>query len=186
MAKSLGTKLYYSIGEVAELTELAPYTLRAWENEFACLRPKRVRGKNRAYRRRDIAIILLIRRLLHEERYSTRGAQQKLRNEPDLIRGAVDHLEALHAGTAPPLEALAGGPSAASEDSETAAAAAPAAAAPVQVPPSAPAPADDEAADGAAAGAAGTAGAPTGAPRDLLRQVRDELRQILDLLPPRA
>ncbi|SVC39085.1 uncharacterized protein METZ01_LOCUS291939, partial [marine metagenome] len=56
MAISLGTKLYYSIGEVADLTELAPYTLRAWEGEFSCLRPKRVRGKNRAYKKRDIAI----------------------------------------------------------------------------------------------------------------------------------
>ena len=62
MAISLGTKLYYSIGEVADLTELAPYTLRAWEGEFSCLRPKRVRGKNRAYKKRDIAIILLILR----------------------------------------------------------------------------------------------------------------------------
>ena len=106
MGKALGTKLYYSIGEVADLTSLAPYTLRAWEGEFACLRPKRVRGKNRAYRERDISIVLLIRRLLHEERYSTRGAQQRLRNEPELIRGAVANLARLAAGDAPTLEEL--------------------------------------------------------------------------------
>jgi DNA-binding transcriptional MerR regulator len=102
----LGSKLYYSIGEVADLTALAPYTLRAWESEFACLRPKRVRGKNRAYRKRDIAIIFLIRRLLHEERYSTRGAQQKLRNEPELVRGAVEQVDRLSAADPPTLEEL--------------------------------------------------------------------------------
>ena len=83
-------KLYYSIGEVAEVTELPPYTLRSWEREFPCLRPKRVRGKNRAYRPRDIGIILLIKRLLHEERYSTEGARRKLRNEPELVQKAAD------------------------------------------------------------------------------------------------
>ena len=78
--RALDTKLYYSIGEVAEITELQPYTLRAWAKEFSCLRPRRVRGKNRAYRQRDIGIILLIKRLLYQERYSTRGAKQKLKN----------------------------------------------------------------------------------------------------------
>lgn len=85
----VGTKLYYSIGEVAELTDLPPYTLRSWEKEFPWLRPKRVRGKNRAYRARDIGIILLIKRLLHEERYSTVGARRKLRNEPESIQRAA-------------------------------------------------------------------------------------------------
>lgn len=85
----VGTKLYYSIGEVAELTDLPPYTLRSWEKEFPWLRPKRVRGKNRAYRTRDIGIILLIKRLLHEERYSTVGARRKLRKEPESIQRAA-------------------------------------------------------------------------------------------------
>ena len=86
----VGTKLYYSIGEVAELTGLPPYTLRSWEKEFPCLRPRRVRGKNRAYRARDIGIVLLIKRLLHEERYSTVGARKKLRDTPELIQEAAE------------------------------------------------------------------------------------------------
>ena len=102
MKRSWGTKLYYSIGEVAELTELQPYTLRAWEKEFASLRPRRVRGKNRAYRERDIGIILLIKRLLHEERYSTRGVRQKLKNEPELIADAAGKAAALTRGEKPP------------------------------------------------------------------------------------
>ena len=86
MNNPLGTKLYYSISEVAELTDLQPYTLRAWEKEFPSLRPRRARGKNRAYRERDIGIILLIKKLLYEERYTMQGVKKKLRNEPELLR----------------------------------------------------------------------------------------------------
>mgnify|MGYP001257529892 CR=1 FL=1 len=87
MAKSRkGTKLYYSISEVAEITDLQPYTLRAWEKEFSCLRPRRARGKNRAYRERDIGIVQLIKRLLYEEGYTTKGVKQKLKNEPNLLQ----------------------------------------------------------------------------------------------------
>ena len=87
MKNPLQNKLYYSISEVAELTQLQPYTLRAWEKEFACLRPRRARGgKNRAYRERDIGIILLLKRLLYEERYTTQGVKKKLKDEPELLR----------------------------------------------------------------------------------------------------
>jgi len=90
MVKSrVGTKLYYSISEVAEITDLQPYTLRAWEKEFPCLRPRRARGKNRAYRERDIGIIQLIKQLLYEEGYTTKGVKQKLKNEPGLLRSTT-------------------------------------------------------------------------------------------------
>ena len=95
MKRSDGRKLYYSIGEVAEMTQLQHYTLRAWEKEFGCLRPRRIHGKNRAYRERDIGIVLLIKRLLYEERYSTRGVRQKLKKEPELLRGTGQDLAAL-------------------------------------------------------------------------------------------
>ena len=90
MKNPLKTKLYYSISEVAEITSLQPYTLRAWEKEFSCLRPRRIHGKNRAYREREINIILLIKRLLYEERYTTQGASRKLKEDPGLLRKAVD------------------------------------------------------------------------------------------------
>ena len=86
MKNPLQNKLYYSISEVAELTQLQPYTLRAWEKEFACLRPRRARGrKNRVYRERDIGIILLLKRLLYEERYTTQGVKKKLKDNPELL-----------------------------------------------------------------------------------------------------
>ncbi len=95
MGKSrVGKKLYYSISEVAEITDLQPYTLRAWEKDFTCLRPRRARGKNRAYRERDIGIVLLIKQLLYEERYTTKGVKLKLKNEPELLQSiAFDPLK---------------------------------------------------------------------------------------------
>lgn len=74
-----------------------------------------MRGKNRAYRERDIGIILLIKRLLHHDRYSTRGARQKLKNEPELVRSAGESGTGFrHAGggleTSPTLQAPAGLP----------------------------------------------------------------------------
>ena len=99
MKNPLQNKLYYSISEVAELTQLQPYTLRAWEKEFACLRPRRARGgKNRAYRERDIGIILLLKRLLYEERYTTQGVKKKLKDEPELLRQAGEQVPPVAAG----------------------------------------------------------------------------------------
>ncbi|MBI2503114.1 MAG: MerR family transcriptional regulator [Candidatus Latescibacteria bacterium] len=89
MKYPLGQKLYFSISEVAEITDLQPYILRTWEKEFTCLRPRRLRGKNRAYRQRDINLILLIKRLLYEERFTIQGVRQKLKNDTELIKGAV-------------------------------------------------------------------------------------------------
>ena len=93
-------KLYYSISEVAEITELQPYTLRSWEKEFSCLRPRRIRGKNRSYRERDIGIVLLIKRLLYDERYTTQGASKKLKSEPELLRNVEQETAFLHSSTA--------------------------------------------------------------------------------------
>ena len=98
MKNPLQNKLYYSISEVAELTQLQPYTLRAWEKEFACLRPRRARGgKNRAYRERDIGVILLLKRLLYEEGYTTQGVKKKLKDEPELLYQAGEPVPALGA-----------------------------------------------------------------------------------------
>ena len=102
MNDPLGTKLYYSISEVSKLTELQPYTLRAWEKEFPWLRPRRARGKNRAYRERDIGIILLIKKLLYEERYTTQGVKKKLKAEPNLLHQAGPQISHLLTGVVRP------------------------------------------------------------------------------------
>ena len=77
--KTKREKLYHSITEVGELTKLKPHILRYWETEFPFLRPKRNRAGNRAYRKKDIEMIHLIKRLLYEEGYTIEGAKHKIR-----------------------------------------------------------------------------------------------------------
>lgn len=73
------SKRYYRIGEVAEITGIRPHVLRYWETEFRWMAPAKSRSKQRMYRQRDIDIILLIKRLLYDERFTIAGARKKLR-----------------------------------------------------------------------------------------------------------
>ena len=82
MAKSKATvdeKLYYSISEVARITDLQPYVLRFWEKEFPMLRPKKNKGGNRYYQKRDIDMVNRIKHLLYEENFTIPGARKQLR-----------------------------------------------------------------------------------------------------------
>jgi DNA-binding transcriptional MerR regulator len=80
-------KAYYSIGEVCDLTGLKPHVLRYWETQFEILRPSKNRAGNRVYRPKDVELILLVKNLLYEQKYTIQGANQKLlglRKEGDL------------------------------------------------------------------------------------------------------
>ena len=68
-------KLYYSIGEVSQITNLKPYVLRYWETEFTQLSPPKNRAGNRTYRQKDIDIILSIKNLLYKKKYTINGAR---------------------------------------------------------------------------------------------------------------
>ncbi len=85
--KTLGIKkLYYSISEVSKITDLEQYVLRYWESEFEQLKPAKNRAGNRIYTNRDIKLILYIKKLLRDERYTIEGAKQVLKTytpEPD-------------------------------------------------------------------------------------------------------
>lgn len=77
--KQIGIKkLYYSISEVSKITDLEQYVLRYWETEFEQLNPAKNRAGNRIYTNRDIKLILYIKKLLREERYTIEGAKQVL------------------------------------------------------------------------------------------------------------
>ena len=79
--KQLGIKkLYYSISEVSKITGLEQYVLRYWESEFEQLGPAKNRAGNRIYTNRDIKLILFIKKLLRDERYTIEGAKQVLKN----------------------------------------------------------------------------------------------------------
>lgn len=77
--KSIGIKkLYYSISEVSKITDLEQYVLRYWESEFEQLKPQKNRAGNRVYTNKEIKLILHIKKLLREERYTIEGAKQVL------------------------------------------------------------------------------------------------------------
>ena len=77
-------KLYYSISEVSEITELKAYVLRYWETEFSQLKPPKNRAGNRTYRKKDIEIILKIKDLLYEKKFTIDGARNILKGNEDL------------------------------------------------------------------------------------------------------
>jgi len=83
-------KLFYKIGEVCQFTDTQPYVLRFWESEFPQLAPKKSRSGQRLYRRKDIDMVLEIKKLLYEEGFTIAGARKKL-GMPE-GQGALDDL----------------------------------------------------------------------------------------------
>jgi DNA-binding transcriptional MerR regulator len=75
---TLNEKRYYSISEVARMTELEPYVLRYWEKEFPLLRPSKNRGGSRQYTVKDIELINKIKHLRTEEKLTIAGARTRL------------------------------------------------------------------------------------------------------------
>ena len=73
-------KLYYPISEVSEITELKQYVLRYWETEFSQLKPSKNRAGNRIYRSHDIDLLMEIKSLLYDRKFTIKGAQQYLKN----------------------------------------------------------------------------------------------------------
>src|ERR1700674_1609845 len=71
-------KLYFRIGEVARLAGIKPYVLRFWETEFPSLGPRKTGTGHRLYRRKDVELVLEIKRLLYEKRFTIEGARKFL------------------------------------------------------------------------------------------------------------
>jgi DNA-binding transcriptional MerR regulator len=82
MSEVLPDKLYFRIGEVAELVGVEPHVLRYWETEFR-MRPHRSSSGQRLYRKRDIERFLRVRRLLHSEGFTIAGARKVLSQKED-------------------------------------------------------------------------------------------------------
>lgn len=72
-------KLYFKIGEVAKLTRVKPYVLRYWESEFRIISPKKSLAKQRVYTKRDIHLILEIKKLLYKEKFTLEGAKKRIK-----------------------------------------------------------------------------------------------------------
>ena len=80
-APEIPDKLYFKIGEVSELLGVEPYVLRYWESEFPVLSPKKSGTGHRLYRRKDVEVLLRIKHLLRDKRYTIEGARQSLQAE---------------------------------------------------------------------------------------------------------
>ncbi|MBK8444390.1 MAG: MerR family transcriptional regulator [Sphingobacteriales bacterium] len=89
------TKLYYSIGEVAELMGVAPSQIRFWEREFDILKPKKNRKGNRLFVEADLQNLKLIYHLLKEKRYTIDGAKSELKSKKQKLMDKVEVVDKL-------------------------------------------------------------------------------------------
>jgi DNA-binding transcriptional MerR regulator len=80
-APEIPDKLYFKIGEVSELLGVEAYVLRYWETEFPVLSPKKSGTGHRLYRRKDVELLLRIKHLLYDKRFTIEGARQSLHSE---------------------------------------------------------------------------------------------------------
>jgi len=77
---SIPDKLYFKIGEVADIVGVKPYVLRYWETEFPEIAPSKSKSKQRLYKRKEVEQILYIRELLYEEKFTIEGARKQLKS----------------------------------------------------------------------------------------------------------
>ncbi len=78
MTIAIPEKQYFKIGEVSEILNVEPYVLRYWESEFKILKPTRTRARQRLYHKRDLELLLEIKHLLYDEKFTIAGAKKRL------------------------------------------------------------------------------------------------------------
>jgi len=76
--RTVAPREYYSISEVCEIVGLKPHVLRYWETQFGPLNPSKNRSGNRVYQKKEIRLIMLVKHLLYEEKYTVEGARARL------------------------------------------------------------------------------------------------------------
>ena len=76
----LPDKLYFKVGEVSTIVEVAPYVLRFWETQFPRIKPKRTTTGQRLYSKNDVELILTIKKLLYEDKFTIQGARKYLKS----------------------------------------------------------------------------------------------------------
>ena len=79
MTPRLPDKIYFKIGEVSRIVGVKPYVLRYWETEFELLKPGKAPSRHRLYRKKDVELLLEIKRLLYAEGYTIEGARKRLK-----------------------------------------------------------------------------------------------------------
>jgi len=97
-------KMAFKIGEVAELVGVKTYVLRYWESEFKALKPRKSKNNQRVYQRRDVELAMMIKKLLHTDRFSIEGARSALKKmkketkKSKAIHGAISKLDGFKDG----------------------------------------------------------------------------------------
>lgn len=92
-------RLFYKIGEVSKILEIESYVLRYWESEFAFLRPKRSQSGQRIYTKQDVELLLTIKKLLYDEKYTIDGVRRKLQRSNIPLDEPLDGNQAFPKGT---------------------------------------------------------------------------------------
>jgi DNA-binding transcriptional MerR regulator len=89
-------KLYFKIGEVSKIAGVPTHVLRFWETEFPRISPRRTDSGQRLYTRKDVELVLEIKALLYQRRFTIDGARQHLRvrsgDEPSFPRHVLDEI----------------------------------------------------------------------------------------------
>ena len=88
-------KLYFSIGEVAEMFNVAPSLIRFWESEFDIIKPKKNRKGNRQFTKEDIDNVRTIYHLVKEKGFTLQGAKEMLRNDGQAVRDKMELIDSL-------------------------------------------------------------------------------------------
>ncbi len=88
-------KLYYSIGEVAEIFTVAPSLIRFWETEFDLIQPKKNRKGNRQFTKEDIDNVRTIYHLVKEKGFTLQGAKEMLRNDSQAVKDKMEMMDSL-------------------------------------------------------------------------------------------
>ena len=88
-------KIYYSIGEVAEMFNVAPSLIRFWESEFEIIQPKKNRKGNRQFTKEDIDNVRTIYHLVKEKGFTLQGAKEMLRNDSGAVKDKMEMISSL-------------------------------------------------------------------------------------------
>jgi DNA-binding transcriptional MerR regulator len=86
-------KLFFRIGEVSQIVGVEPYVLRYWESEFKALSPKKSGTGQRMFRRKDVELLLEIKRLLYDKKFTIEGARLALSETPRSVKNSTKHAD---------------------------------------------------------------------------------------------
>lgn len=89
-ARHFPEKLFYKIGEVSRIVGVEPYVIRYWETEFLFLRPRKNKSGQRVYTRKDLEMVIQIKRMLYDERYTIEGVRKRF-GEPEPVKQQLKH-----------------------------------------------------------------------------------------------